>query len=429
MSTSRRDLLRTGLAAAAFGMLHASCGSSAKSSTTPQATAPAKPKRILILGGTGFIGPKTVAAALARGHSVTIFNRGKREKIQPLDMKVEHLYGNRDPDLPAEDDKGPDGKLLHPDASPKGLEQLAGKSWDAVIDNSGYFPRHVAASAQLLAKQGVGQYIYISSISCYDESSIPAQGGDETTKLATLADPKVETMGDEFQNYGGLKALCEQAAAAAFPNHAAIVRPGYIVGPGDPTDRFTYWPMRCAAGGEVLAPGSPDDPLQWIDVRDLADWLVKLVEDGTAGTFNAVTPAKPGRWGDVLATCVKAGGNAKLTWVPQTWLEKTVKDEDGTFPIWAPPTGKTAGFHRWSNERAKTAGLTFRTIDDTVQALRAWFPGEIERRVKVTAELEAKAKAEGKEPKHNPDPGALRAGPARDKEQELLAAFHSEHPG
>jgi len=413
--------MRTGLAAAAFGMLHASCGSSSQSSpssTTPS-PAPVKPKRILILGGTGFIGPKTVAAALARGHQVTIFNRGKREKIQPLEMKVDHLYGNRDPDLPAEDDKGPDGKLLHPDASPKGLEQLAGKTWDAVIDNSGFFPRHVSASAQLLAKQGVGQYIYISSISCYDE----------TSKLATLADPKVETMGAQFENYGGLKALCEQAVAAALPHGATIVRPGYIVGPGDPTDRFTYWPMRCAAGGEVLAPGSPDDPLQWIDVRDLADWLVTLVEHGTTGTFNAVAPAKPARWGDVLATCVKAGGGAKLTWVPQTWLEKHVKEEDEDFPIWSPPVGKTAGFLRWSNERAKAAGLTFRTVEDTVQALRAWFPTEIERRVKVTAELAVKAKAEGKEPKLEAHPDALRAGPSRDKEQKLLAQFHADPAG
>src|SRR4051812_43795839 len=208
MSTTRRDLLRTGLAAAAFGMLHASCGSSAsQSATTPQPAAPAKPKRILILGGTGFIGPKTVAAALARGHRVTIFNRGKREKIQPLEQHVEHLYGNRDPELPADDEKGPDGKLLRPDASPKGLEQLAGRRWDAVIDNSGYFPRMVGASAQLLAKT-CGQYIFISSISCYDEKSIPASGGDETTKEAELADPKTETMGPEFENYGGLKILC-----------------------------------------------------------------------------------------------------------------------------------------------------------------------------------------------------------------------------
>src|SRR5262249_32466224 len=148
------------------------------------------PKRILILGGTGFLGPKTIDAALARGHTVTIFNRGKREKLLPLEHQVEHLYGNRDPDLPADDERGPDGKLLHPDASPKGLEQLVGKTWDAVIDNSGYFPRMVGASAELLAKQA-GQYIYISSISAYDEDSIPAQGGDETIKLAQLADPKV----------------------------------------------------------------------------------------------------------------------------------------------------------------------------------------------------------------------------------------------
>jgi len=424
MSTTRRALLRGGLAAAAYGLLHG-CGHPAPAPQEAKA-APPQPKRILILGGTGFLGPKTVAAALARGHQVTIFNRGHREKIQPLEMKVEHLYGNRDPELPADDEKGPDGKLLHPDASPKGLEQLAGKSWDAVIDNSGYYPRHVGASAQLLAKR-CKQYIYISSISCYDPDTIPATGGDETTKLATLADPKVETMGAEFENYGGLKALCEQAARAAFPNHTAVVRPGYIVGPGDPTDRFTYWPMRIAAGGEVLAPGSTEDPLQWIDVRDLAEWLVHLVETETAGTFNAIAPAAPAKWGDVLATCVKAGGDAKLTWVPADYLAANGMGGDDAFPIWNPPTGKVAGFHRWHNERAKTAGLTFRTIDDTVKAIREWFPTEIERRTRVTKELADKAKAEGKEPKLDPNPGRLRAGPEREKEQAMLAKWHAEH--
>ncbi|HEU5056342.1 MAG TPA: NAD-dependent epimerase/dehydratase family protein, partial [Kofleriaceae bacterium] len=160
-------------------------------------------KKILILGGTGFIGPKTIEVALARGHQVTIFNRGKREKLQPLEFEVEHLYGNRDPLLPADDEKGPDGKLLRPDSSPKGLEQLVGKSWDVVIDNSGFFPRMVKASADLLARQGAAQYIFISSISAYDESSIPAAGGTEDGKLASLADPAVETMGKEFENYGG----------------------------------------------------------------------------------------------------------------------------------------------------------------------------------------------------------------------------------
>src|SRR3954471_1410264 len=164
---SRRDVLRGALATAALGALPLACTSpNRQGARSPVATAATK-KKILILGGTGFLGPKTVAAAVARGHEVTIFNRGKREKLLPLETKVEHLYGNRDPDLPADDEKGPDGKLLHPDASPRGLEQLVGRTWDTVIDNSGFYPRMVTASAQLLAKHA-SQYIYISSISAYD---------------------------------------------------------------------------------------------------------------------------------------------------------------------------------------------------------------------------------------------------------------------
>ncbi len=217
MSTSpkdltRRDVIRAGMAAAALGAVHSACSGSTPASApaAPKPAAPPAKKKILILGGTGFLGPKTVGAAIARGHTVTIFNRGKREKLLPLEFKVEHLYGNRDPELPADDEKGPDGKLLHPDATPKGLEQLVGRKWDVVIDNSGYYPRMVKASAEMLAKNA-SQYIYISSISAYDEN--PAKGGDETTRLATLADPTVETMGDEFENYGGLKVLCERAGA------------------------------------------------------------------------------------------------------------------------------------------------------------------------------------------------------------------------
>ncbi len=382
-------------------------------------------KKILILGGTGFLGPKTIEAAIARGHTVTIFNRGKREKFLPLEFEVEHLYGNRDPELPADDEKGPDGKLLRPDGTPRGLEQLVGRSWDVVIDNSGYFPRLVAASAQLLART-CKQYIFISSVSAYDEHSNPATGGDEDTKLATIADPTVETMGDQFQNYGALKVLCEQAAQAAFSTGATIVRPGYIVGPGDPTDRFTYWPVRVARGGEVLAPGAPDDPLQWIDVRDLGAWLVTLAEHGTTGVFNAVGPSSPGRWGDVLETCVEASASgARLEWVPSTWLEANGMGGEDSFPIWIPPVDKFAGFHRWKNERAEAAGLTFRPIDDTVKAILAWYPGEIERRVRVTKELVAAAEAKGAPPPQGPDPAALRAGPKALREQELLAKWHA----
>ncbi|MGE0872435.1 MAG: NAD-dependent epimerase/dehydratase family protein [Kofleriaceae bacterium] len=425
---TRRDLIRGGVAATALGLTYAACskaapsGSPGSSAATP---APAAKKKILILGGTGFLGPKTVAAALARGHQVTIFNRGKREKMLPLQFKVEHLYGNRDPLLPADDERGPDGKLLHPDASPKGLEQLEGRSWDAVIDNSGYFPRMVGASAQLLSNN-VGRYIFISSVSAYGEN--PPTGGDENTKLAELADPKVETMGAQFENYGGLKVLCERAAAAAFPERAAIVRPGFIVGPGDPTDRFTYWPVRASRGGEMLAPGAPTDPLQWIDVRDLAEWLVTLVEQNTTGTFNAVGPAAPGKWGDVLERCVAAGGHTtKLEWVPTDWLERNGMDGEDSFPIWTPSTGQFAGFHRWHNERAKASGLKFRPLDDTLKAILDWYPGEVERRVRVTRELVEAAKAKGEPPpKTPPDPGALRAGPTREREQELLAKWHAK---
>jgi 2'-hydroxyisoflavone reductase len=420
---SRRDVIRGGLAAAALGLVHSACGTRSGPASPP--TPPPKPvavkKKILILGGTGFLGPKTIDAAVARGHTITIFNRGKREKQLPLQHQVEHLYGNRDPLLPADDEKGPDGKLAHPDATPKGLEQLVGRTWDAVIDNSGYFPRMVEASAKLLAKSA-NRYIYISSISAYAEN--PPQGGDESTKLAVLADPTVETMGAEFENYGGLKVLCENAAAAAFSGRAAIVRPGYIVGPGDPTDRFTYWPVRISHGGDVLAPGSPDDPLQWIDVRDLADWLVTLVENETTGTFNAIGPTTAGRWGDVLKSCLMAQtADVKLEWVPSDWLEKNGMGGEDAFPIWTAPVGKFAGFHRWKNERAKATGLKFRSIDDTVKSILAWYPGELERRVRVTHELEEAAKAKGAPPPKAPDPNALRAGPTREREQELLAKW------
>jgi 2'-hydroxyisoflavone reductase len=407
----RRGFLGGGAAILGLALAPA-CGAK----PTPSPVLPtSRTRKILILGGTGFLGPKTIDAALARGHAITIFNRGKREKIQPLAHDVEHLYGNRDPKLPADEE--------HPEGSPKGLEQLAGRSWDVVIDNSGMYPRHVAASAELLAPHAE-RYIYISSISAYDESAIPPRDGDETAKLAELADPAVETMGASFENYGGLKVLCERAAAKAFGARAVIVRPGYIVGPGDPTDRFTYWPMRVARGGAVLAPGARADPLQWIDVRDLAEWLVALGERGTTGTFHAIGPTA--RWGDVLDACVTAAANdAQLEWIPADWLDKHGAGDDGAFPIWVAPTGKYAGFHRWSNARATAAGLAHRPVADTIAAIRAWFPGEIERRVRVTRELEAKAKAKGDD-KPLPDPTKLRAGPDAAREAELLEKWRAE---
>lgn len=415
--------MRGGIAATALGLVSAACKDTRPSPAPPPPRPEPVKKRILILGGTGYLGPKTIDAAIARGHDVTIFNRGKREKFLPLAHDVTHLYGNRDPELPADDERGPDGTLLHPDASPKGLEQLVGRKWDAVIDNSGFFPRMVKASAELLAPN-VGQYIFISSISAYDEASIPAHDGNEDVKLAELADPTVETMGDQFQNYGGLKVLCERAAQAAFPRRATIVRPGYIVGPGDQSDRFTYWPVRISRGGEVLAPGSPDDPLQWIDVRDLGDWLVQLVEDGAAGTFNAIGPTA--RWGDVLRSCVEvSGSDAKLEWVPAKWLEENGAGGEDAFPIWTPPEGKYAGFHRWNPARAQAAGLEARPLEDTLKGILDWYPKEIERRVRVTNELIEAAKAKGAEPPKGKAPDRLREGPPPEREAELLAKWHA----
>jgi 2'-hydroxyisoflavone reductase len=426
VSPTRREFLGQTLAVTAASVTIASLGLSCRKDASDPSTANAK-KRILILGGTGFLGPKTVEVALARGHQVTIFNRGKREKFLPFPYQnVEHLYGNRDPLLPADDERGPDKALVHPDAQPKGLEQLQGKTWDAVIDNSGYYPRMVKASAELLAP-AASQYIFISSVSAY--ASNKTVGADETAPLATIADPTVETMGASFENYGALKVLCEKAAEAAFPGRTAIVRPGYIVGPGDPTDRFTYWPVRASRGGEVLAPGTPGDPVEWIDVRDLAAWLVKLVEDGTGGTFNAIGPPQPAKWGEVLDACVApTKGAASLIWVPSDWLEKNGQGGEDGFSIWVPPTGDFAGFHTWSNARALKAGLTFRPVADTVTATLAWYPGEVERRVRVTKELQDAALAKGAEPPKLPDPRELKAGPSRAREAELLAKWKAERP-
>jgi 2'-hydroxyisoflavone reductase len=205
------------------------------------------------------------------------------------------------------------------------------------------------------------------------------------------------------------------------------VRPGYIVGPGDPTDRFTYWPVRASRGGEVLAPGTPNDPVAWIDVRDLAAFLVKLVEDGTPGTFNAIGPAHAAKWSEVLDACVApTKGAATLTWVPAEWLEKNGQGGEDGFPIWVPPTGEFTGFHTWSNARALKAGITFRPIADTVAATLAWFPTEIERRVKVTKEMQDAAKAKGAEPPKMANPEALRAGPPPEREAELLAKWKAD---
>ena len=366
MTVSRRDFIQWSAAAAALA-----------ATGLDLAAAPAKPnakvapKKILILGGTGFLGPATIEVAQARGHQVTMFNRGKtRPDLFP---GVEKLHGDRDPN------KG------------EGLKALATGTWDAVIDNSGYYPRMVGASAALVAPRAK-QYLYISSISAYKEPN--PEHGTEDAPLATLADPTVEEMGKEFENYGGLKGLCEGAAQKAMPGRTAIIRPGYIVGPDDPSGRFTYWPERFDRGGELAVPGAASDPVEIIDVRDLAAWLVHLVEQGTTGVFNACGPEQRLAWGSLVADFQKAGNpSAKPVWIPPDFMAKQKELE---FPIWAPFVGETKGFHTWRNDRAVKAGLKFRPALDTVRDTLAWYKTQekVEKgRTKLagpTAEQEAK---------------------------------------
>ena len=324
-----------------------------------------------MLGGTGFLGPQVVEYALKRGHSVTLFNRGKtRPGLFP---KLEHLQGDRD------------GKL----------DALKDRKWDAVVDTSGNVPRIVKMSADLLAPN-IKHYLYVSSISVYVDTSKP---GDETATLATMDDPKNEEV---LKNYGALKALSEKAAETSMPGKTTVVRPGLIVGPDDPSDRFTYWPVRIAKGGEVLAPGGPEDLVQVIDAADLGVFLVTLIENNTTGVFNATGPEKTLTMGAMLDACKAASKNdAKLVWVDADFLEAQNVEAWSDMPVWVPNKGETAGFAKVSIEKALKAGLTFRPIAETAKSTLAWFHTLPEaRRAKLraglTAEREAKVLAASK---------------------------------
>lgn len=350
---------------------------------------PRKGLRILILGGTGFLGPHVVEAALAKGHSLTLFNRGRTEQrkggLFEGEDRIERRYGNRDPNKYADDTRDEGGNLRDPD-SPKGLDQIREGRWDAVIDTSGYYPRMVKASAELLGNRA-GMYVFISTVSVYASDAMV--DADESDPVGTIPDPNVETMGARFENYGPLKALCEQAAEAAFPGRCANVRPGLIVGPGDETDRFTYWPARVARGGEVLSPGTPMDPTQYIDVRDLAEWIVTLVEGKRAGVFNAITPAGERTMGGLLDSCKAASGSdATFTWVDADFLRTHGVSAWGDLPAWIPAEGEYAGFGRRSAAAAMAAGLRFRPEVETCRATLEWWKSLDEaRRAKPRAGL------------------------------------------
>jgi 2'-hydroxyisoflavone reductase len=301
--------------------------------------------KLLILGGPRFVGRHIIEAALAANHEVTIFNRGQTNPDAYPD--VEKLRGDRDGDLSA----------------------LHGRAWDAVIDTSGYIPRLVADSARLLAGR-VDHYTFVSTISVYADMS--AANLDENAPLGTLADESVEEINGE--TYGPLKVLCEQAVERYFPGRALQIRPGLIVGPHDPTDRFTYWPCRFRRGGEVLAPGMPTAPVQLIDGRDLAAWMVRLAAGGQTGTFNATGPAATLTMGEMLAACQAAASpEATLTWVDDEFLLAQEVAPWQDLPFWVPASSENApGLFTIDCRRALATGLTFRPLAETVQDTLAW---------------------------------------------------------
>lgn len=385
MNTTRRDFVRLASMAGAGLALSPWARSAAARVRGSEA------KKILILGGTGFLGPACSEAALARGHKVTLFNRGRletmrKEKGRPSAVAegVEILYGNRDPEKSADADwKKPED---HDPNSPKGMSQLEGKKWDAVIDTSAYFPRIAKASADLLAPN-VKQYVFISTISVYKDNS--KAGMDETAELNQLQDPKSEDFGKSFENYGAGKAACEAAVEKAMPGRVTNIRPGFIVGPRDSSARFMYWPLRVRRGGEMLVPGDPVDPIQIIDVRDLAEWTIKCIENNSVGLYNATGPATELSMKEMVEGCKAGAGGESInyTWVNADFLQKHGVGE-GEFPLWIPPVGDNAGFHRVSIARAIGTGLKFRPVSDTAKATLAWYdtlPEDVQKNVGKTA--------------------------------------------
>jgi 2'-hydroxyisoflavone reductase len=297
--------------------------------------------RLLVLGGTGFLGRHLVAAALARGHDVTAFNRGRTNP--DLFPAVEKLRGNRDDDLAA----------------------LRGRTWDAVVDVHARIPHQVRLAAEALA--GVEQYAFVSSISVYADYT--RSGIDEAAPLRQY-DPSMRD--DDMETYGPRKAECERIVAEAFPTGALIVRPGLIVGPYDPTDRFTYWPHRIARGGAVLAPGDPGRQVQLIDGRDLAAWLVRMVEERQTGAFNAAGPEYPLTMGRMLQDCIAAAHAAvDLVWVPDEYLLERGVVEWGELPLWLVDP-EWRGMLEVDVSRAVDAGLTFRSLVETARDTLEW---------------------------------------------------------
>jgi 2'-hydroxyisoflavone reductase len=317
--------------------------------------------RLLILGGTIFLGRHLVEAALARGHALTLFNRGQHNP--ELFPAVEKLRGDRDGNLGA----------------------LRGRRWDAVIDTCGYVPRVVGQSAALLA-EAVGRYVFISSISAYADAS--RAGISEGSPLAV---PETSTEVITGESYGPLKVACEQVVERTLPGRCLIIRPGLIVGPHDPTDRFTYWPVRLHQGGDVLAPAPESAPVQIVDVRDLAQWIIRLVEKETSGVYNATGPARLLTMAEMLEQCREAiTSEARLCWLPADYLLAAGVEPWTDLPLWL-PGDEMAGLLATDISRALAAGLSFRPLGETARDTLMWAqsrPADHQWRAGLSAERE-----------------------------------------
>ncbi|MEJ2129774.1 MAG: NAD-dependent epimerase/dehydratase family protein [Woeseiaceae bacterium] len=355
MKTTRRSFVRS---VTALGVAAALPQWSFAQSEAP------KPLNILVLGGTGFIGPHEINYAKSRGHTVTMFNRGKTAPDMFPD--VETLIGDRDDQLDA----------------------LKGRDWDAVIDNSGFYPRHARLSAELLNGH-VGKYMFVSSISAYADT-LTLEDDEFSAAYAVMDDPTDESDNIYGPTYGARKALCEQEVSKVFGDDAILVRPGIITGTGDPTERLRHWLVRMRAGNEILVPGQKDLPVQYIDAADMCAWMVRLIEDGTgSGPYNAVGAEQPYRALPLLEGLVEAtGSTSTLTWIPWEWIRENADE--------VPPYGPWYGagpipFMQVNNDRAIASGLTFRPIGDTANDMLAELGPEYapERPMGFDAETEA----------------------------------------
>src|ERR1700738_2139259 len=359
--TTRRDVLQIGACVATSAAVPAALAGNAR------------PKTILILGGTGFIGPHLTQESLRLGREVTHFNRGKGAAGGVAG--VETLLGDRN------------GQL----------DSLRGRAWDVVVDDTGYIPKFVKLSAQLLAPN-VGYCLFVSSISAYASF---AQPNDERSPTGKLSNPETEEITSD--TYGPMKAFCGQHSMDALDGHLSIVRPGDIVGPLDPSDRFTYWPVRASKGGEMLAPGTPRDSVQIIDLRDLSAWVMKLVEARTNGYFNAVSPPGAFTMGDLVNASVRASpkSGTKVTRVSEDFLAAHWKAEELDLPPWSPMKGDMAGASLTGMKPASKTGLRSRPLQETVRDTLGWFQT-------LPADRQAK----------------LHAGLAAEKESDTLQAWH-----